>query len=145
VRIAVAADHNGVDLKSQLASWLTTLGHDVVDRGSDGSDVVDYPPLCLDVCGLVVAGDANWGLVIGGSGQGEVIVCNKVRGIRAGLGHSTFAAEISRGNNDANVLVLGTKIVTPDVAREIVTVWMSTRFKGGVHQSRVDQITALDG
>jgi ribose 5-phosphate isomerase B len=145
VRIAVAADHNGLDLKSQLSSWLTTLGHEVIDRGSHGTDVVDYPRLCLDVCSLVVAGDADWGLVIGGSGQGELIVCNKVRGIRAGLGHSMFAAEISRGNNDANVLVLGAKIVTADVAREIVAVWIATPFKGGIHQSRVDQITALDG
>ena len=144
MRIAVAADHNGLGMKAELVRWLAADGHDVIDRGSHLEGIVDYPLLCFAVCRLVVTGEADWGLVIGGSGQGEVIACNKVRGIRAGLGYSTFAAEISRGNNDANVLVLGAKVVTPELARDVITTWLETPFRGGVHQARLDQIAALE-
>jgi ribose 5-phosphate isomerase B len=145
VRIAVAADHNGVVLKAHLVDWLVVLGHKVSDVGSHGDDVVDYPPLCYKVGRLVVAGEADWGLVVGGSGQGEVIACNKVKGVRAGLGYSTWATEISRGHNNANVLVIGAKITGAERAEEILSVWMSTAFKGGRHQERVDQIAAIEG
>ncbi|MBF4769381.1 RpiB/LacA/LacB family sugar-phosphate isomerase [Nocardioides agariphilus] len=144
MHIAVAADHNGLPLKAELVRRLAADGHDVIDRGSHLEGVVDYPLLCFAVCRLVVSGEADWGLVIGGSGQGEVIACNKVRGIRAGLGYSTFAAEISRGNNDANVLVLGAKVVTPELAFDVITTWLETPFRGGVHQARLDQIAALE-
>ncbi len=145
MRIAITADHNGVALKARLAALLVAQGHDVDDRaGHVGDDVVDYPPLCADVCRLVVAGAADRAVVIGGSGNGEVIACNKVRGIRAGLCHDVWGTEISRGNNDANVLVLGAKVVTPELADQIVTTWLTTPFKGGVHQRRLDQIAALE-
>ncbi len=144
MRVAVAADHNGVALKSSLSRWLVAEGHELTDHGTHDAEVVDYPALCVAVCDQVVEGRADWGLVIGGSGQGEVIACNKLRGIRAGLGHSTFAAAVSRGNNDANVLVLGAKFVTPTLARQVVSRWIATDFKGGVHQARIDQITALE-
>jgi ribose 5-phosphate isomerase B len=145
VRIAIAADHNGVRLKERLAAWLTAQGHEVDDRGShDRAEVVDYPPLCADVGRRVADGRADAGVVIGGSGQGEVIACNKIRGVRAGLGHTPFMVEISRGNNDANVLVLGTKVVAQDEAEALLALWLSTPFKGGRHQERVDQITALE-
>lgn len=146
MRIAIAADHNGVRLKERLAAWLTAQGHQVDDRGSHSADeVVDYPPLCADVGRRVAAGRADFGIVLGGSGQGEVIACNKIRGIRAGLCHTAFAVEISRGNNDANVLVMGTKVISDDEAEELLALWLTTPFKGGRHQDRVDQITALEG
>ena len=143
-RVAIAADHNGVPLKAELTAWLEGHGHRVDDRGAHGDEVVDYPPLCADVGRLVVAGEADFGVIIGGSGQGEQIACNKLRGIRAATCHSLFATEIARAHNDANVLVLGTKLVTPTMAREILSLWLSTAFKGGRHQDRLDQIAALE-
>jgi ribose 5-phosphate isomerase B len=143
-RVAIAADHNGISLKADLARWLEEGGHRVDDRGAHGEDVVDYPALCADVGRLVAAGAADFGIVIGGSGQGEVIACNKVRGVRAATCHSLFATEIARAHNDANVLVLGTKLVTPTMAREVLARWLATPFKGGRHQLRVDQIAAIE-
>jgi ribose 5-phosphate isomerase B len=87
---------------------------------------------------------ADLAIVIGGSGQGEVIACNKVRGVRAGLAYSRFAVQISRGNNDANVMVIGTKVVSDEEAIELVALWLATPFNGGRHQDRVDQITELE-
>jgi ribose 5-phosphate isomerase B len=145
VRIAVAADHNGVALKSRLLEVLRSAGHDVDDRGSSHDDgVVDYPPLCEAVCRRVVDGRAERGLVIGGSGQGEVIACNKIRGIRAGLCPDVWHAEISRGNNDANVLVLGAKVIDPDLAELVLATWLTTPFKGAEHARRIEMIAALE-
>jgi len=145
MRIAIAADHNGLALKRRLTGWLTAHDHEVDDRGAaDDAGVMDYPPLCADVCRQVVGGDADRGIVIGGSGMGETIACNKIRGVRAGLCHDLFSAEISRGNNDSNVLVLGAKVVTPDLAEHITASWLGTAFKGGRHGVRVDQIAALE-
>jgi ribose 5-phosphate isomerase B len=146
MRIAIAADHNGLALKSRLISRLTAQGHDVDDRGAydTGEEVVDYPPLCADACGRVVDGHADRAIIVGGSGMGEVIACNKIRGIRAGLCHDLFTTEISRGNNDANVIVLGAKVLSSEQADEIVDLWFGTSFRGGRHQKRVDQIAALE-
>jgi ribose 5-phosphate isomerase B len=145
MRIALAADHNGVALKARLADWLAERGHRVSDAGAyDAGEIVDYPPLCAAVSRQVAAGEADLAIVIGGSGQGEVIACNKVRGIRAGVAYSRFAVQISRGNNDANVMVLGTKVVSDEEALELVELWLATPFKGAEHARRVAQITALD-
>jgi ribose 5-phosphate isomerase B len=145
MRIAVAADHNGVALKARLVGWLREQDHDVDDRGGhDPHEVVDYPPLCVDVCRRVVDGSVDRGLVLGGSGSGETIACNKVRGIRAGLCHDVWGAEISRGNNDANVLVLGAKVVPPELSEQILATWLTTPFKGGVHARRVEMIAAIE-
>jgi len=145
MRIALAADHNGVALKTRLADLFAGQGHAVLDAGSHESDgVVDYPPLCAVVSRQVVGGEADLAIVIGGSGQGEVIACNKIRGIRAGVAYSRFAVEISRGNNDANVMVLGTKVVSDEEALELVELWLATPFKGAEHQRRIDQIRSLE-
>jgi ribose 5-phosphate isomerase B len=144
MRIAIVADHNGVPLKDHIRGWLVAQGHEVDDRGTHGSEVVDYPPLCADLCRQVVEGRAERGIVIGGAGGGESIACNKIRGIRAGLCHSVFVAEISSANNRTNVLVLGAKVVTPEEAVAITDTWLGTPFKGGRHQHRLDQIAALE-
>jgi len=145
MRVALAADHHGVRLKRQLAGWLTSRGHTVTDAGGhDPEEVVDYPPLCAAVSRMVASGTADLAIVMGGSGQGEVIACNKVRGVRAGLAYSRFAVQISRGNNDANVMVIGTKVVPDEEAIALVELWLDTPFNGGRHQDRVDQITALE-
>jgi ribose 5-phosphate isomerase B len=144
MRIAIAADHNGVALKQRLVTRLAAAGHDVDDRGTHGSDIVDYPLLCADVGQRVVGGLADRGIVVGGSGQGEHIACNKILGVRAGLCHDRFSTEISRAHNDSNVLVLAAKVISPEVADELTDLWLATPFKGGRHQQRVDQIAALE-
>jgi ribose 5-phosphate isomerase B len=144
VRIAIAADHNGVALKDYLIQWLAGQGHDVDDRGTHGAAAVDYPPLCADIGRLVAAGDADRGIVIGGSGSGEQIACNKIRGVRAGVCHDLFTTQIARAHNNANVLIIGAKIVAPALAEMITELWLATPFKGGRHQDRLDQIAALE-
>jgi ribose 5-phosphate isomerase B len=145
MRIAITADHNGVSLKTHLVAWLEARGHEVDDRARHvGSETVDYPPLCEDVCRRVLDGHADYAIVIGGSGSGEAIACNKLRGIRAGLCHDLFVTEIARGNNDANVLVAGAKVVGPELAEQIVETWLRTSFKGERHRKRLDQIAALE-
>lgn len=144
MRIAMAADHNGFALKARLTAWLTAHGHTVDDRGGHSEETVDYPPLCADVCQQVVGGPADRGIVLGGSGLGETIACNKIRGVRAGLCHDLWSTRISRGNNDSNVLVLAAKILSPELAEQIVATWLETPFKGGVHRRRLDQIAALE-
>jgi ribose 5-phosphate isomerase B len=144
VRIAIVADHNAVPLKARLLAWLTERGHQVDDRGVHDDAIVDYPLLCADLGEQVVSGAAELGIVLGGSGSGEQMACNKIRGIRAALCQDTFVAEIARGNNDANVLVMGAKVVAPELAERILTTWLATPFKGGRHQRRVEQIMALE-
>ena len=144
MRIAIAADHNGYAMKAHLIDLLTTQGHDLDDRGAHGTDTVDYPPLCADACRRVLDGSADYAVVIGGRGSGEQIACNKIRGIRAGLCHDLFTAEIARAHNDANVLVMGAKVVSSELAEQLVATWLATSFKGGRHQKRLDQIAALE-
>jgi len=144
MRIAIAGDHNGHALKAHLSTLLTAQGHQVDDRGSHGTETVDYPPLCADACRQVVDGHADFAIVIGGSGSGEQIACNKIRGIRAGLCHDLFTTEIARAHNDANVLVMGAKVVSQEFAEQATAIWLATAFKGGRHQQRLDQIAALE-
>ena len=145
MRIAIAADHNGVVLKARLVEVLRACGHEVDDRGAHAHDeVVDYPPLCEDVSRRVVDGRADRAVVVGGSGQGEVIACNKIKGIRAGLCPDVWHAEISRGNNDANVLILGAKVIDAERAEQVLDTWLTTPFKGAEHARRVEMIAALE-
>ena len=145
MRIAITGDHNGVALKNRLIAWLRERGHEVEDRAPEvGTEAVDYPPLCEDVCRRVVGGDADFAIVVGGSGSGEAIACNKIPGIRAALCLDLFVTEIARANNDANVLVTGAKVVSPELAEQILEKWLSTAFTGGRHRKRLDQIAALE-
>jgi ribose 5-phosphate isomerase B len=145
MRVAVTADHNGVSLKATLISWLEANGHEPVDRAAHvGDAVVDYPPLCEDVCRLVLAGQADYGLVVGGGGSGETIACNKLAGIRAVLCHSVWGAEIARGNNDGNVLVVGAKVIDAELGVRILGAWLATPFKGAEHARRLAMIAALE-
>jgi ribose 5-phosphate isomerase B len=144
MRIAIAADHNGVPMKATLIDWLTAEGHQVDDRGTHGTEIVDYPPICADIGRQVLDGPAERGIIIGGTGGGEAIASNKIRGIRAGLCHSTFLAEISSAHNNTNVLVLGAKVISPAEAVAITSTWLATPFKGERHQRRLDQIAALE-
>jgi ribose 5-phosphate isomerase B len=144
MRVAIGADHAGFPLKQRLIAILTSLGHQVDDRGTHSETPVDYPPICADVARIVAAGNADRGIVIGGSGQGEQISANKVHGIRAALCNDLYTARLSRAHNDANVLALGGRIVAFGLAEEILAVWLSTAFEGGRHQRRIDQIMEIE-
>ena len=144
MRIAIGADHAGFSLKEHVVVTLTRLGHRVDDRGTHNEAPVDYPPICAEVGRLVAAGDADRGIVIGGSGQGEQIAANKVRGVRAALCNDLYTARMAREHNDANVLAIGGRIVAFGLADEIVALWLSTPFEGGRHQRRIDQITEIE-
>jgi len=144
MRVAIGADHAGFLLKQQLIVTLSRLGHDVDDRGTHSEEPVDYPPICADVARLVAAGRADRGIVVGGSGQGEQLAANKVRGVRAALCNDLYTARLSRAHNDANVLAIGGRIVGVGLAEEILTLWLATAFDGGRHQRRVDQIMEIE-
>lgn len=144
MRIAIAADHAGFELKELLRSALSVKGHEVHDLGTCGPAPVDYPDYARALGEAVVAGTAERGILLCGSGVGASVAANKVRGVRAGLCHDVFLAEIARANNDTNVLVMGAKVVAADLAEEIAAIWLTTPFKGGRHQRRLDMIAALE-
>ena len=144
MRVAIGADHAGFALKEHLKTTLAADGHDVVDLGTDSEASVDYPPICADVGRAVVKGEADRGIVLGGSGQGEQIAANKVRGVRAALCNDLYTARLSREHNDANVLAMGGRIVATGLADEILRLWMATPFEGGRHQRRVEQIRDIE-
>lgn len=144
MRIAIGADHAGFELKQHLIGTLERLGHEVLDCGTDGLEPTDYPPICAEVARAVVDGQADRGIVLGGSGQGEQIAANKVRGARAALCHDLYTARLSRQHNDANVLAMGGRIVADTLADEIVALWLATEFEGGRHQRRIDQIRQIE-
>ena len=144
MRIAIGADHAGFPLKQHLVAVLGRLGHAVDDRGTTSETPVDYPPICADVARRVASGDADRGVVIGGSGQGEQITANKIHGVRAALCNDLYTARMSRQHNDANVLSIGGRIVAFELAEEILSLWLETRFEGGRHQRRLDQIAAIE-
>jgi ribose 5-phosphate isomerase B len=144
VRVAIGSDHAGFLLKGHLSETLRSLGHELVDVGTDSERSVDYPPICAHVGRLVAKGDVDRGIVLGGSGQGEQISANKVRGVRAALCNDLYTARLARAHNDANVLSMGGRIVALPLAMEIVGVWLSTPFEGGRHEARVQQIGMIE-
>jgi ribose 5-phosphate isomerase B len=144
VRIAIGADHAGFPLKQHLVETLGFLGHEVVDLGTDSTEAVDYPPICAAVGRVVAAGEADRGIVLGGSGQGEQIAANKVHGVRAALCNDLYTARLSREHNDANVLSMGGRIVATGLADEILTLWLTTDFQGGRHERRVAQLGEIE-
>lgn len=145
MRIALGSDHAGFELKAHLIDHLRARGHDTVDLGTDSTESVDYPEFCAAVARSVVAGDADWGIVMGGSGQGEQLAANKIRGARAALCNDLYTARMARAHNDANVLSIGARVVGIGLAEEIVDLFATTEFEGGRHQRRVDQVMALEG
>jgi ribose 5-phosphate isomerase B len=144
MRVAIGADHAGFLLKEHFKDTLQRLGHVVDDHGTHSEEAVDYPPICIAVGRAVAEGRADRGIVIGGSGQGEQIAANKVRGVRAALCNDLYTARLSRSHNDANVLSLGGRIVAFGLADEILALWLDTPFDGGRHQRRIDEISEVE-
>ena len=144
MRVAVASDHAGFRLKEAVAAHLVAAGHDVADLGTSSEEPVDYPGFCAAAGRAVVAGEADLGVVVGGSGQGEQIAANKVHGVRAALCHDEFTARLARQHNDANVLSLGARVLAEPLALAVVDVFFATAFEGGRHQPRIDQVAAIE-
>jgi ribose 5-phosphate isomerase B len=144
VRIAIGSDHAGFTLKEHLKGLLSEAGHDIDDLGTHDEEPVDYPPICAAVARAVASGGADRGIVLGGSGQGEQIAANKVRGVRAALCNDLYTARYSRLHNDANVLSIGARVVGVGLADEIVRTWFETDFEGGRHVRRVEQISQIE-
>jgi len=143
MRIAVASDHAGFALKRIVIDHLDGA-HEPVDLGTWSEEPVDYPPICAHAARLVVAGEVDVGIVIGGSGQGEAISANKIRGARAALCHDEYTARLARRHNDANLLSMGARIVAAELALDIVDVFLSTGFDGGRHSRRLAEIAEIE-
>jgi ribose 5-phosphate isomerase B len=144
MKIAIGCDHAGVELKEEIISLLKNLNIDFVDFGTDTPQSVDYPDFGEKVSEAVSSGRIERGILICGTGIGMSIVANKFPGIRASLCNELFTAKMSRMHNDANVLVLGGRIVGRDLAKEIVRTWVSTPFEGNRHSRRLDKIEKIE-
>jgi ribose 5-phosphate isomerase B len=142
--IAVGSDHAGLEMKIEVISILRGLGHECNDFGTDTPQSVDYPDFGEMVAEEVVRGKAERGILICGTGIGMSITANKVPGIRAAVCNELFSARMSRLHNDANVLVMGGRIIGRDLAREIVLTWISTPFEGGRHCNRLKKISLIE-
>ena len=140
MKIAIGSDHAGFEYKEKIKTLLQQLGHEVKDFGTNSNESVDYPVFIRPTAEAVARGECERGIVLGGSGNGEAIVANKVRGIRCGLCWNVESAKLNRQHNDANMLSLGQRMMSADTALEIVKVWLETPFEGGRHVKRIQQI-----
>ena len=143
-RIALGSDHAGYELKQHLIGVLESQGHSLIDLGTDSTASVDYVSYCAAVGRAVRNGQADLGIVLGGSGQGEQLAANKVRGVRAALCNELYTARLARAHNDANVLSMGARVVGVGLAEEILATFLGTPFDGGRHLRRVQQLMALE-
>ncbi|CAN5622267.1 ribose 5-phosphate isomerase B [soil metagenome] len=144
MRIALGTDHAGYALKVGIAAHLSRQGHEVIDFGASSEEPVDYPPVCAEVGRSVVSNEADFGIVLGGSGQGEQIAANKVHGVRAALCLDHYTARLARAHNDANVLALGGRILATAFACSIVDTFLGEGFDGGRHARRIEQIAEIE-
>ncbi len=143
MRIALAADHAGYELKDVLVDWLRQAGHEVSDLGTNGPDSVDYPQFGTKLAEAIARGNADRGIVVCGSGIGISIAVNRNPACRCARVSEPLSAALAREHNDANVLALGARLIGHDMARACVTAFLGTDFAGGRHQRRVDQLSQL--
>jgi ribose 5-phosphate isomerase B len=144
MKIAIGCDHAGLELKNEIIKLLSGLGIDCIDYGTNTPESVDYPDFGEKVSEAVSSGEIERGILICGTGIGMSIVANKFPGIRASLCNDLFTAQMSRRHNDANVLVIGGRIVGKDLAKEIVKTWVNTPFDGSRHVNRLKKITLIE-
>ena len=140
MRIALGSDHAGFEYKEAIAAHLKRRGHSVTDFGAYSNLSTDYPVFVIPAAEAVVRGEADRAIVLGGSGNGEAIAANKVKGIRCGVCSDTFSARMIRQHNDANMLSLGARVVGEGLAFDIVDAFLTAEFEGGRHATRVDMI-----
>lgn len=146
MKLVIGSDHGAVELKEEIKDLLKAEFPEVEfeDMGTFRKESVDYPDIAEKVCTPVAKGDADRGIVLCGTGIGISIASNKIKGIRAALCHETYTAKMSRQHNNANILAMGGRTTGPEIAKEIVRVWLTTEFEGGRHERRVNKIMALE-
>ncbi len=145
MKVAVGADHGGYVLKEAVEAALKELGAEVVDLGCFGAEVsVDYPEYGLKAAQAVASGQCDLGVVMCGTGIGISIAANKVPGVRCAVVTNEFMAEMTKRHNDANMIALGGRVITPEYAKELVKIWYNAQFEGGRHQRRIDQISDIE-
>jgi len=142
MKIGIGSDHAGYRYKEEIKRLLKKLGHEVQDFGTNSEMTVDYPAFIRPVAEAVAAGEAERGIVLGGSGNGEAIVANRVRGVRCALCWNEESARLARQHNDANMISLGQRMMPVETALEIVRIWLDTPFEGGRHVRRIQMIDA---
>jgi ribose 5-phosphate isomerase B len=142
MRIAIGSDHAGFHYKQRLVALLRERGHDVTDLGTHSADPVDYPRFIRPVAEAVARGEVERGIVLGGSGNGEAIVANRVRGVRCTIAWNVESARLGRAHNDSNCLSLGERLVPADQLEPILDTWLTTPFEGGRHLRRIQEIDA---
>jgi ribose 5-phosphate isomerase B len=140
MKIALGTDHAGFRLKEAVKQHLTNSGHAVLDFGTDSEDPVDYPDFVTPAAQCVSRKEADVGIVFGGSGNGEAIAANKVKGVRCGVCWNEWSARLTKEHNNANVIALGGRVVSADLAIRIVDTWLSSTFEGGRHQRRIEKL-----
>lgn len=143
MNIAIGSDHAGFRYKELIKSHLQAAGHTVKDFGTDSPEAVDYPLYIRPAAEAVASGECERGIVLGGSGNGEAIVANRVKGVRCALCWNLESAKLGRQHNNANVISIGERMVTEQMALDIVDTWLATPFEGGRHQRRIDLIDAV--
>ena len=144
MKLAIASDHGGYELKQKLMPYIELLGHELTDMGCYSEMSVDYPDYAFPLAEAVAAGEYERGIVICGTGIGVSICCNKVAGIRCALCGDILSAELTRRHNDSNVLAMGGRIIGPETAKAIVRTWLATPFEGGRHEGRIAKISAYE-
>lgn len=140
MKLAIGSDHAGFAYKEKIKELLRTLGHDVTDFGTHSEDPVDYPLFIRPVALAVARGEADRGVVLGGSGNGEAMAANRIRGVRCALCWNITSAKLGRQHNDANVISIGQRMISEEDALEIVRVWLNTEFEGGRHVRRIQML-----
>ena len=143
MKISIGSDHAGFEYKEIIKAHLLAQGHEVIDFGTNSAELVDYPLFIFPAAKAVADGQAERGIVLGGSGNGEAIVANKVRGIRCSLAWNAESARLGRAHNNANVLSLGQRMIPRDELLPILDTWLNTPFEGGRHQHRIELIDQL--
>ncbi|MFN2102653.1 ribose 5-phosphate isomerase B [Finegoldia dalianensis] len=144
MKIAIAADHGGFELKDSMVEYIKSLGNEVVDLGTNSADSVDYPDYAKKVCEEIQQENSDLGILICGTGIGMSLAANKFEGIRAACVSDVYSAKMSRNHNNANVLCIGARVIGDEVAKLIIKTFLENEFEAGRHQRRVDKIMAIE-
>jgi ribose 5-phosphate isomerase B len=144
MKISLGSDHAGFEYKQAIAEMLRTQGHEVIDCGTHSADSTDYPLWCIPAAEKVANGEADKGIVFGGSGNGEAIAANKVKGVRCAIAWSDDTARLGSEHNNANVLSIGERMVSLETAKRLVDIWLSTPFEGGRHLKRIEELARYE-
>jgi ribose 5-phosphate isomerase B len=144
MKISLGSDHAGFEYKQAIAEMLRAQGYEVIDCGTHSADSTDYPLWCIPAAEKVASGEADKGIVFGGSGNGEAIAANKVKGIRCAIAWSDDTARLGSEHNNANVLSIGERMVSLETAKRLVDIWLSTPFEGGRHLKRIEELAKYE-